>query len=327
MITMTMYYFSTYFDINYLPRALCLLDSLERHCESFKVYALCLDDICLKRVKELGRLYVVPIGLAELEAAVTVLSPLKYERSRVEYYFTCGPAFMYYVMDQYREVDILTHLDADLYFFSNPQPLFELFNGHSIGVIPHNLPQYNKKAPYGKYNVGWVSFRRDVDGLACLRWWRDRCIEWCYERFEDEKYADQLYLEKWPDLFNGFYAFGHHGANVGAWNVGDYQLSIRENKVFVDDDPLIFYHFHGFRKIANNIYNSNMALTLKSPSSILKHNVFTEYINLLEYYSAGQNPTASLRNYRSKSLLKNIIRFFLGLIFRQYILIIKDRVI
>jgi len=281
-------------------------------------------------VKGLERPYIIPIGLPELEAAVAVLSPLKYERSQVEYYFTCGPAFIYYVMEQYQEIDILTYLDADLYFFSNPQPLFDLFKGHSIGAVPHILSQHHEKVPhanYGKYNVGWLIFRRDVDGLACLKWWQDRCIEWCYERLEDGKYADQLYLERWPELFNGFYAFDYHGANVGAWNVGDYQLSIRNNKVFVDDDPLIFYHFHGFRKISNNIYNSNMALTLKSPSSILKHNVFTEYINLLEQYSTGQNPTASLRNYRSKSFLRNIIRFVLGLIFRQYILVIKGWVI
>lgn len=323
-----LYYFSTYFDINYLPRALCLLDSLEQHCGAFTVYALCLDDICLERMKELGRPNVIPIGLAELESAVPVLIPLKNERSLLEYYYTCGPSFLCLLMERYPEIDVLTYLDADLYFFSDPQPLFDQFKGYSIGVVPHYMPEHRKEAWQGKYNVGWNNFRRDTNGLACLYWWRDRCFEWCYMRYEDGKFADQLYLNQWPNLFKGFYEHIHHGADVGVWNVKDYLFSLRNGQVFVDNDPLIFYHFHGFKKVVKNIYNAELEFTMRPLSSILKQHVFAKYIERLEKYSGGKNPTASISEYRpSFYILKSLFRLVLRILFGQYIVYYKGRVI
>lgn len=337
------HHFCTYFDMNYWPRAQSLLDSLERHCPSFMIHMLCMDDACFKKVKTLDRSHVVPMRLSELEEAQPALPRVKEARSLLEYYFTCGPAFIRHVMDRHPNVEVITYLDADLYFFHDPEPLFEAFQGHSIGVTAHHLPHLGKRRIFtahhlsafrkrrlqeGKYNVGWINFRRDADGVACLEWWRDRCIEWCYDRHEDGKYADQLYLDQWPVLFKGFYEFTHHGANVGMWNVGDYRFSFRNEIVYVDDDPLIFYHFHGFKKVAPFIYNADTSLSLKAPSPVLKRHVFSEYINKLEQYAEKQDTTASIRQYRpSWHIIKSIIRHTLGLIFRQYVLYYKGRVI
>lgn len=322
-----MRYFCTYFDMNYLPRALCLLDSLERHCREFTIYMLCLDEHCLERIKGLRRAHVKPITLSEVEAATPELKTVKAERSKIEYYYTCGPAYIRYIIYRNPSIDFITYLDADLYFFNDPEPLFEAFNGHSIGVVGHHLPEFRKNMKEGLYNVGWINFRRDTDGLECLDWWRQQCLDWCYDRHEDGKYADQLYLDHWPRLFNGFYEFVHHGANVAAWNVGDYDFSYRDGEVYVDNDPLIFYHFHGFNKIAPHIYNTNLFLYLKPPHRVLKKYAFAEYIIQLERYSVDKNPTESIRKYRSRNhVLKWITRCAIGFLFRQYIVVVGDRV-
>jgi hypothetical protein len=322
-----MYHFCTYFDNNYLPRALCLLDSLEQYCLSFKLYTLCLDVDCFEQVKRLGRPQLVPICIQELEAAVPELITVKNDRTPIEYYFTCGPAFLCYLMEHYPAIDVITYLDADLYFLSTPEPLFELFKGYSIGVIPHHMPEYRKNIRFGNYNVGWITFRHDADGLACLHWWRDRCIEWCYDRIEDGKYADQYYLDDWPKLFNGVYEFTHHGANVGAWNVQDYHFSLRDSQVYADNDPVIFYHFHNFKKITKYIYKTGLELSMKFPNPILKKYVFKNYIEHLERSSKGLNLTTSIRKIQTKFyIIKTIARIILGLLFRQYILVLDGRV-
>lgn len=317
-----MYYFCTYFDSNYLPKALCLLDSLERHCASFRIYILCLDEDCLKSVKALKRDFIDAMGVAELEKVIPQLTKVKDSRSASEYYYTCGPAFIRYVLDFEPAIDIITYLDADLYFFSDPGPLFEAFKGYSIGVVGNHMPEFRKKRVWqGFYNVGWINFRRDADGLSCLEWWRDRCLEWCYERYEDGKFADQLYLDQWPKLFKGFIEFTHHGANVAPWNAGDYRFAWRNGQIYVDEYPIIYYHFHGLIKVFKNVYNTNLGLTLKAPNPIVKH-IYSEYIKLLEHHSVDRNPTASIRRYRPKYyVIKSLIRFLLGLIFRQYIVV------
>lgn len=324
---MSRLHFCTYFDSNYLPRGLCLLDSLEQHCQDFLLTVLCFDEYSLERITSLGRANVNVVSISELETADPELLTVKGDRTRLEYYFTCGPAFIRYAFNLVPTSDVITYLDADMFFFSDPRPLFEAFEGHSIGVVGHRLPAFRKEIKEGLFNVGWVSFRRDEDGCSCLERWRRQCIDWCYDRHEDGKYADQLYLDQWPVLYKGFYEFTHHGANVAAWNVGDYTFSLRQGQVFVDDDPLVFYHFHGFKKVAAFIYDPSMWLYFKVPNPVLKQYVFAKYIKMMEHYSTCDNPTASIRNYRTRfHYLKLFYRCIIGVAFRQYLLYVRNNV-
>ena len=315
-----MHNFCTYFDINYLPRALCLLDSLERYCASFKLYMLCMDDTSLAIVKALDNQKIIAFGLSEFETANPMLPVLKEARSQVEYYYTCGPVFIRYVMDFDPSIDIITYLDSDLYFFADPELLFEAFQGYSIGVMAHHLPEFRTRdVKQGVFNVGWISFRRDKDGMNCLELWRDQCIDWCFERFEDGKYADQLYLDQWPQQFKGFYEYTHHGANVAPWNVGDYRVSFQDQNIYMDDYILIFYHFAGLKKISKAKYNPNLGLTLKPLHPIVKQ-MYIEYIELLENYSKDLNPTASIRHHGGRLFrVKELVRYSLGVIFNHHI--------
>src|SRR5207237_1146927 len=84
---------------------------------------------------------------------------------------------------------------------STIEPLFEEMQAKSIAIIAHRFSDAFRKWEWnGIYNVGWVTFRRDDNALSCLRWWREQCIEWCYDRIEDNRFADQKYLDDWPTL-------------------------------------------------------------------------------------------------------------------------------
>lgn len=323
-----MYYFCTYFDIKYLPKALCLIDSLNRHCPSFKLYALCLDIEAKEQIQNLKQSNIIPLSISDIEDALPILTTIKKDRSKLEYYYTCGPAFIRYVLEIDSDIDFITYLDADLYFFADPAPLFDAFEEYSIGVVAHQLPEFrNKRIWQGIYNVGWINFRRDDQGIKCLELWRDQCIDWCYERHEDGKYADQLYLDKWPQLFTRFHEFNHHGANVAPWNINDYHLSIKNEQIFIDNVHLLFFHFHGLKKISKMIYNTNLGVTLHPPHPIFKKYILGEYLNKLEYFSQKQDPTASIRRYRAKHhFLKTAVRTILGIVLREYVFFKNGRV-
>jgi hypothetical protein len=71
---------------------------------------------------------------------------------------------------------------------------------------------------FGIYNVGWVSVRRCEEGIKALRWWRERCIEWCHDFVDGDRFADQRYLDRLPGLFPHVHVIQHLGANLAPWN-------------------------------------------------------------------------------------------------------------
>ena len=282
-------HFCTYFDRRYLPNALALVDSLRRHCGGFRLWALCLDDAAHAALSALSIAGVSPIRLADFEHGDDGLAAAKRNRSTVEYYFTCTPSLPLFVLRNHPEVDAVTYLDADLFFFSDPAPLFEEIGASSIAIIPHRFPAAN--APrferFGIFNVGWLTFRRNAAAIACLTWWRERCLEWCFDREEPTRFADQKYLDDWPSRFEDVHVVSQKGANVASWNLANYEVTRRDGGVFVDDEPLIFFHFHHLKRRRTWLFETDFAPHGARLNRILKEDVFTPYCRLLDAKAAA----------------------------------------
>jgi len=277
-----MKYFCTYFDSHYLGRGLALYESLRRHCRAFRLWVLCMDDECHRRLAALALPGIEPIALADFERGDAELLRVKPNRSRIEYYFTCSPTLPLYVFRIAPEVDLVTYLDADLFFFGDPQPLHDELGDGSVGIIAHRFPPHLRGLEqHGVYNVGWLSFRRDEDGLACIEWWRDRCIEWCHDRCEEGRFADQKYLDCWPELFRGVRVLHHKGANLAPWNLVNYRLEVEGSTVHVDGEPLIFFHFHGLKQVAPGLWNPNLVPFGSWACTVVRRQIYGPYIRAL----------------------------------------------
>jgi hypothetical protein len=252
-------HYCTYFDHRYLPRGLALYASMQRHCRPFKLWALCLSDEAHEFLIAAALPGLVPVSLAELEAHDPELLQAKSNRTTIEYYFTCSSVLMAALFDMHSEIEVLTYLDSDLYFFSSPDVIFEEFRGFSTYIVPHNFTKRNEDLLWGGlYNVGWVSFRRDPDGLACLAWWRQSCLEWCHDYVEDDRFGDQRYLEKFSEKFAGVAIARHPGINVAPWNLDRYRLGVGADGVpTVDGLPIIFFHFSGLKRISSFLWRTS----------------------------------------------------------------------
>lgn len=279
-----MYHFCTYFDQHYLPRALALYGSLKNHIQQFRLYVLCFDNETYTFLTNLEEPNIIPISLEDFEDGDTELLSAKKNRSRIEYYFTCTPSLMIYVLSRFPSIDILTYVDADLFFFADPTPIYKELGEKSILIIGHRFPQERKfqEKLVGIYNVGYLSFRNDVNSRACLAWWRGRCIEWCYDRFEDDKFGDQKYLDDWSARFNEVVVLQYKGAGVAPWNVSAYQIQVDNGIVTIDSDALIFYHFHNLKVVNNSIFDLGTDHWPSEQAKVLREAVYAPYLRELQ---------------------------------------------
>lgn len=330
-----MYYFCTYFDRRYLARGLALYESLSAHCAAFELWVLCMDDVAYTELAQRKLTNLHPIALAELEAADPDLLAVKAERTAIEYYFTCTPALPLHIFRRSMQVDAVTYLDADLFFFADPAPLFAELGTGSIAIIGHRFPpQLRCRVAYGIYNVGWITFRRDDNGLACLHWWRARCLEWCYDRVEAGRYADQKYLDRWPELFAGVVVLQHKGANLAPWNLANFALTLADRQVLVDEQPLVCFHFHGLQQLQPWLYHPHLAdYKLGPPSALLRRQIYAPYIQTLRALALTAALPGGVRYQTDRPLLRvaralrNGLRLARDIILRRCLFVVGDRVV
>lgn len=257
-----MRYYCSYFDRNYLARALVLLESLENHeTQDFKFIAICLDELTRTLLKKINNPHVVLLALHDIENSDPALTEPRRSRTPPEYFWTLGPTAIRRALEYIPEGEPLYYIDADLCFFSNPAEMLSEMDGCSVLIHEHRYsPRFAHRLTLsGRFNVGLVGFRNDPYGREVLDWWRLRCIEWCFARNEEGKFGDQMYLDDWPNQFKHVRILQHAGAGVAPWN----QESLRFQKaqdaalkptLLVNDQPLVFFHFHSLVPINPNVY-------------------------------------------------------------------------
>jgi hypothetical protein len=277
-----MRHFCTYFDHHYLPRALALYDSLRRHGDAFRLWVLCLSPECESSLRQLALPELKLIPLETLEQHDLELLKVKPQRSRIEYYFTCSPSLPLFVLQADPAIDLLTYIDADLYFFRRPELVFAEIGERSIAITPHRFPAaLRDRERYGIYNVGWVSWRRDSSGLECLQWWRERCLEWCFDREDKGRFADQKYLDQWPALFSNVAILEHPGINLAPWNLAGHKLGLEGEEILVDGRPLIFFHFHGLKQLSETLYDPQWSVYKIKPTKLIREKLYRPYLEAL----------------------------------------------
>lgn len=270
--------YCTLFDSGYIARGLALADSLNKHCNPSRLYILCMDNDAGMLLARLNIPNIILVRLGELEAEDKQLADVKPTRNTVEYYFTCKASLVRYVLAKNADCERVTYLDADLFFFSDPAQLDNEIAASSVAVIEHRFSPGNQRLyKYGRFNAGWLSVRNDATGRRCIEWWRSRCLEWCHDYVDGDRYADQKYMDKFPELFNAA-VVSNIGANLAPWNIGNYTLTHHDGKIFVDKHPVIFFHFQGVKRLFGALIESGLASYRQQLTSIARDFLFVPYL-------------------------------------------------
>lgn len=274
-----MYNFCTLFDSFYMTRGIAMYQSLEQTCSSFHLYIFAFDDVSFEVLTKLNLKHATIISLNEFEDEK--LLAVKPGRTKAEYCWTSTSSTILYVIENFN-VPNCTYVDADLFFYQDPKVLFDEMGDKSILITEHRYPpKFNRINTSGIYCVQFITFLNNEEGLTALKWWRDSCIEWCYDRYEDGKFGDQKYLDDWTTRFKGVHVLVHLGGGLASWNVEQWPLINKENNIITFEDKInnttfeaIFYHFHHTRFYENNIVD----LGWRHPTMPVVKNLYTPYI-------------------------------------------------
>lgn len=233
--------FCTLFDSYYLHKGIALYLSLERVTSDFHLYVMAFDKNSYEKLKSFGFDKMTVEFLDDFETPE--LLAVKPSRNKAEYCWTAGPSVIYHFLIKYK-LDKITYLDSDLFFLSDPIVIEKESGDCSVVITEQGISEEDAKK-YGRYCVQYLTFKNDKDGLGALTWWRDACIDWCFQIMEPTRYADQKYLDEFPNRWNNVYVLKNLGAGIAPWNMNKYQYTNDSLTYKGESWPLVFFHMHG----------------------------------------------------------------------------------
>lgn len=312
-----MLHFCTVCDYGYLSRTIALLSSLQAHCPDFRLYILCLDDQTYQWATQNSLDSVTPIHISVFTNYDHELASTRNNRSIGEYACTCKASFMLYLLAHDQALQSLSYLDSDLYFVADPNKIYKTLSKASIYITPHRYSHHLgfMRNRAGIYNAGWVHINRNESSLACLKWWREQSIAWCFHRLENGQFGEQRYLEQFAQKFEGVVEVTHNGFNLAPWNINDVTFTRRDGLLLANNDEVVMLHFHGLKLLDNRKVDMGLrGCVAIVPDEVLKL-VFEPYIQqLLRFNISLKNHTFKHHTFfdRFKILVELLICYFIN---------------
>ena len=329
--------FCTISSIKYIVKLLTLYNSLKNKSR-FTLWVLCMDDASFKLLDKMNLKHLKLIKLEEVED--NRLLEVKKDRKENEYCWTLKSCLMEYILNKY-SVSKVVYCDSDLYFFKDCSSIFKKLKKYSIYLTPQRDLDWVEKI-YGKYQAGLIGFKNDDEGLKALRWWKEKCINWCYKinDLDNERWGDQKYLDKIPELFENYIVEKDLGINAAPWNSiysKTYELKEKLRKPYIQKDSIKAFHFATMEIFNKNAFDL-WSLGEIEMSNLQLRNLYIPYIEKLQksidqiikiypefksYLSTKTNNAKTLFEYEKnqKSRYRSLYYYqFCSIVSREYLL-------
>ena len=235
---------------NYLPLALTLADSVQRHHPQSPLRIFVVDG--LSGLPE-------PASQHRLIDATTYLGA-EFEELRFKYniteFCTSIKPHLFQRLFAETEADLVYYLDPDTWLFGRleaihqPAPQAAMFLTphllHCRPALDHAYPEY-KHLWEGIFNLGFCAARRGEPSKLFLDWWDKRLREHCYADHFDGLHTDQKWMDYAPAYLGDALSIVRlQGVNVAHWNLDERTLQTTVDGFTVNGEPLLLFHFSGF---------------------------------------------------------------------------------
>jgi hypothetical protein len=326
-----MNHYCTYFDRELLAQGLALWRSLAKSDVDSVLWVLALDEFTADVLREVGGTWLRVVPLTEVEAGDAELAAAKVNRTRVEYFFALSPCWPRWLLEKHgmrSGIERITSVEAEMFFFASPTRIFEAMDAAkaSVLVTAQRFPLWLKRSErHGKFNVGLLSFQNDGVGRACLDEWRGRCLGRCHDGQEAGKYADQKYLDEWPERVGAaLLILPNSGVNLAPWNWAGVEITAEtggadaaKGGLRVEGEPLVIFHFARFRPIYGDWWWQSGQLDYGVMPRRLRRRIYSPYGRALlaardelaarrAGFDFTRRPVRSAREFRRSWLLRMV---------------------
>jgi hypothetical protein len=298
--------YCTIFDKNYLYQAIVLYNSLTKVSKGFLFYPLCMDAISYDVMKGLALEGVIPIYVDDL--ITPEINDVRNRTTHGQFCWICQPLLCQFILDKFAP-DMITYLEADSLFFSDPEILFEELGDDSISLVPHSYsPAYDQTIISGKFCVQFNAFKNNTEARLVLYYWKLRCFEYLNTRLMN--FPGQTCLDFWPMLFKSVKVLENPGAGVAVWNIQHRKLTIKNDVPEVDGYPIVFYHYHQYKLYSNGYHDlSTYPVTASAIESV--YDIYVKQIFLAKKIVHNRFPMfANEVTYKRMIKIKDIITSF-----------------
>jgi glycosyltransferase involved in cell wall biosynthesis len=234
---------------NYLAHARVLAESFVKCHPEIPFFVLLVDrnDGSISAPREAFEM----IELEELDAPD--LPRLCFQYSVIELNTAVKPYLLAHLLED-RGFDRLVYFDPDILVVDRLDEVWRLLDEYSIVLTPHltePVADDGKKPSEidillsGTYNLGFLGLAKSDATARLLAWWQERLYDRCVVAHGEGLFTDQRWMDLVPGFFDDAHVLRGPGYNVAYWNLHSRRVTVERDRIRVNGEPAVFFHFSG----------------------------------------------------------------------------------
>ena len=289
---------------NYIAYARTLMKSFTEYHEGVKTFVLLAD-----KIDGYFDLSTENFEVIEADAlGIQDFDSFSFKYNIIEFNTAVKPFFFEYLFLK-RGFKKIMYLDPDILVLRSLKEIFETLDNYSIVLTPHimsPLPDddYSPKdidiLKAGTFNLGFIALSQSNSADRLLTWWKDRLYDKCLQAPISGYAIDQIWMNLITCFFDDYFVLKEPGYNVAYWNLHERSIAKRNDKYYINDKPLYFFHFSGVDP--NNLDNiskyqnrfrtndiSGLRELFETYKNFLRGNGYYESVKWPYYYGSFKN--------------------------------------
>lgn len=185
----------------------------------------------------------------------------------------------------------MIYLDSDIKLFDHLSEAWSALDHADLSLTPQRNGAPKVVEPIisatmlrvtGIFNAGYVG--ASPHAALFLDWWWEKTHYNClFDDYIIGIYLDQLYLNEAVGRVDHLSILKHCGYNVAWWNFDQKKIKRLNNRYYVNEKPLVFFHFATFLFFLKKIENFRW---FRGTFGELYFEIYSNYVRELSYYKS-----------------------------------------